>query len=333
MKILTATNMYPTEKMPQFGIFVREQVESIRALGHEVDVCFVNARDGRVRHKAYLLGIPRYRKMLEAKPYDVVHAHYVFSGMIARFQRSTPLVLTHHGPELLHSWQGPVCRLTRGWADRTIVVAPWMVPVLGLTDVDVIPCGVDLSLFQPVDRLEARRRLGLDPAKRYILFAGNTWDSRKRFPLVREAASIVTSRHSDVELVTVCGQPHERIPLYMFAADVFAMTSTSEGSAQVVKEAMACDLPIVATDAGDNWDVIKDVDGCYRTGPDPAEIADRLAAAISPPRRTTGRARAERFGMDSIARRVVGVYERAVHESASRHSTAATRRPLEEQGR
>src|SRR3974390_34029 len=113
MRILTVTNMYPTEQSPQFGIFVQEQVDSIRARGHEVDVLFVNAREGRLRHKAYLLGAPRLWRTVAGRQYDIIHAHYVFSGIIARFQRSAPLVLTHHGPELLHPWQGPVCKLTR----------------------------------------------------------------------------------------------------------------------------------------------------------------------------------------------------------------------------
>src|SRR5581483_3828780 len=105
--------MYPTETSPQFGIFVQEQVNSIRALGHDVDVMFVNAREGRLRHKSYVLGFPQLWRTLAKNRYDLIHAHYVFSGMVARAQRSTPLVLTHHGPELLHPWQGPVCRWTR----------------------------------------------------------------------------------------------------------------------------------------------------------------------------------------------------------------------------
>ncbi|HEV3311086.1 MAG TPA: glycosyltransferase family 4 protein [Chloroflexota bacterium] len=314
MRILAVTNMFPTEKSPQFGIFVDEQANSIRALGHDVDILFFNAREGRLRHKAYVLGFPRLWRTLARNRYDVIHAHYVFSGMIARAQRSAPLVLTHHGPELLDPWQGPICRITRSWADHTIVVAPWMVPELGLSDVHVVPCGVDFALFKPVERQEARTSLGLDTEKRYVLFAGNTWDSRKRFPLVEEAVRILKRDAADVELLTVCGQPHDRIPMFMNAADVFAMASTSEGSAQVVKEAMACNLPVVATDAGDNWDLIAGTEGCFRTGADPSEIAARLADAISPPRRTDGRTNVERFSLDAIARSVVAVYEKAVME-------------------
>jgi glycosyltransferase involved in cell wall biosynthesis len=314
MRILTVTNMYPTEQSPQFGIFVQEQVNSVKALGHDVDVFFINGREGRLRHKAYALGFPRLWKVLAEQKYDVIHAHYVFSGIVARAQRSAPLVLTHHGPELLDPWQGPVCRWTRRWADRTIVVAPWMVPVLGLDDVDVIPCGVDLSLFEPIERGQARAELGLDPEKRYVLFAGNSWDKRKRYEVVQAAVEIARAKAPDIELLTVCGQPHDRVPYYMFGADVLAMASTSEGSAQVVKEAMACNLPVVATDAGDNWDVIRGTDGCFETTADPADMAAKLLAAVSPPRRTDGRARVDRFGLDAIAQQVVSVYEKVISE-------------------
>lgn len=316
MRILTVTNMYPTERSPQFGIFVEEQVNSIRALGHDVDVLFVNAREGRLRHKAYVLGFPRLWQVLSKNRYDVIHAHYVFSGVIARAQRSTPLVLTHHGPEFMHPWQGPLCRLTKRWPDELIVVASWMLPILSMPRVHLIPCGVDFSLFRPMDRQEARTKLGLDPSKRYVLFAGNSWDRRKRFDLVQAARRMVSARQPDVELLEVCGQPHHLIPLYMNAADVFAMVSTSEGSAQVVKEAMACNLPIVATDAGDNWEVIDGTAGCHRTGADPAEIAARLEGALSPPRRTDGRSKVERFSMESTARAVVTVYEQALRSSS-----------------
>ena len=197
-----------------------------------------------------------------------------------------------------------------------------MVPELGAPSAHVIPCGVNLNLFRPLPQADARAALGLPLDRRYVLFAGNYLNPRKRFHLVQDAVHRLRSRQPDVELLTVARQPHEIIPLYMNAADVFAMTSTDEGSAQVVKESMACGLPVVATDAGDNWDVIDGTPGCYRVGPDPAEIAVRLEEAITPPRRTDGPARITRFGLERVAREVLAVYEqaRAAHRTASRPS-------------
>ncbi|HCG00712.1 MAG TPA: hypothetical protein DEV93_09230 [Chloroflexi bacterium] len=312
MRVLVVTNMYPTGTNPQFGIFVKEQVESIRALGVDVDVLFVNAKEGKFRHKGYVLGFPHLWQMLRRERYDVVHAHYIFAALIARMQWQAPLVVTHHGPELRFRFQGPLCRATKRMADRIIVVADWMVPELRAPEAHVIPCGVSFDLFRPRPKEEAREALGLRPDRRYVLFAGNYLNARKRFYLVEEAMRLLQQHHSDIELLTVARQPHDIIPLYMNAADVFAMTSTDEGSAMVVKESMACNLPVVATDAGDNWDVLADTEGCYRVSADPEEIANRLEAAITPPRRTEGRARVTRFGLEAVAHEVVSVYEQAI---------------------
>lgn len=309
MRILIVTNMYPTPANPQFGIFVKEQVESLRALDLDVDVLFTNAKEGRFRHKGYMLGFPRLWNTLVHQRYDVIHAHYVYSGIIARAQWQAPLVVTHHGPELYDRWEGPLCRGTRRFADGIIVVADWMVPMLGAPTAHVVPCGVNPDLFRPMPQAEARRALGLPLDRRYVLFAGNYLSPRKRFHLVEEAMAILRARHADIDLLKVARQPHERIPLYMNAADVFAMVSTAEGSAQVVKEAMFCGLPVVATDAGDNWDVIGDTPGCYRVKPRPADIADRLEAALTPPRRTDGPLRVTRFSLATVAAEVAAVYE------------------------
>lgn len=317
MKILTITNMFPTEEYPDFGTFVFDQVRSIERLGHEVDVLFMNPKDRPFRYKAYPLGFPRLWRTLSAKRYDVIHAHYVYSGIVGRAQRSTPLVLTHHGCEIVDSMQGPLCRLTRSWADETIVVAPWMIPVLGLGKAHVIPCGIDLVLFTPMDRSEARVRLGLRSDRKYAMFAGRTSDPVKRFDLLQEAVERARKTDPEIELLVVAGEPHERMPLYMSAADVFVLSSETEGSPQVVKEAMACNLPIVATEAGDAWTVIESTRGCYKSGSDPQEIASCILEATSPTLRTEGRGRVEGLGIDSIARRVEQVYEAAISKRAT----------------
>jgi len=311
MRVLTVTNMYPTVANPQFGIFVKEQVQSIRALGHDVDVLFVNGREGRLRHKGYALGVPNLWRQMRRSEYDVVHAHYVLTGLVARCQWGTPLVLTHHGIEVQDGFQGSLCRWSRSFPDELIVVAQWMRDALGTPRAHVIPCGVDLSLFHPMPRAEARQVLGLDPGRRYVLFAGEWWRPEKRFHLVEAAVERLQRRHPDVELLKVDREAHWRVPLYMNAVDALTLVSTCEGSPMVVKEAVACGLPVIATDAGDAWDVIDQIEGCYRVQPEVGEIAARLEDALSPPRRIDGSIAAQNFSMDAIARDVVSVYQRA----------------------
>ncbi len=315
--------MYPTGANPQFGIFVKEQVQSIRALGHDVDVLFVNGRDGRLRRKGYALGVPQLWRHLRRSEYDVVHAHYVFTGLVARCQWGTPLVLTHHGIEVQDGLQGKLCRWSRRFPDELIVVAQWMRDALDTPQAHVIPCGVDLSLFHPMPQAEARQVLGLHPSRRYVLFAGEWWRPEKRFHLVEAAVERLQRRHPDIELLKVDREAHWRVPLYMNAVDALALVSTCEGSPMVVKEAVACGLPVIATDAGDAWDVIDQIVGCYRVQPEVGEIAARLEEALSPPRRTDGSIAALGFSMDTIARDVVSVYQRAYCNNHSNQRASA----------
>jgi len=106
MRVLVVTNMYPTPEMPFFGTFVNEQVEYLRKQGVEVDVFFVNGNKSALN---YLWAFPRLWARLLTRRYDLNHAHYVFSGIIARAQLLYPVVLTHHGSQVFQGWQAPVC--------------------------------------------------------------------------------------------------------------------------------------------------------------------------------------------------------------------------------
>ena len=164
IRVLVLTNMYPTATEPHFGCFVKDQVDDLRRLGVDVSVL---AFDGRSRKHRYLTTAPRLRQALRHDRYDIVHAHYGLSGAVAALQLATPVVTTFHGSDASVPWQRRlswlVARLT-----QPIAVAPMVAANLGVPDAPVIPCAVDLDLFPPIDRAEARRALGLanrsDPA-------------------------------------------------------------------------------------------------------------------------------------------------------------------------
>jgi glycosyltransferase involved in cell wall biosynthesis len=299
--------MYPTPEMPAFGTFVHDQVEALRRAGVEIDVLYINGRQSRWN---YIRGFLRYWRQLRRGRYDLVHAHYVLTGIIARVQWGKRVVLTHHGVEALGypRWQARLCKVMTPLCDAAIHVSEEVRRTLRDADGWVIPCGVDLDAFVPLPRDEARAQLGLPPSKRLILWAGEPWRPEKQFHLVERALPLVQRELPDAELVLLTNQPHHRVPVYMSACDALVLTSRYEGSPMVVKEAMACNLPVVSVPVGDVPEVIGGVPGCLLTAPDPADIAAKLIAVLREPRRTDGRARIDHLRHDRVAERVLGVY-------------------------
>jgi glycosyltransferase involved in cell wall biosynthesis len=155
----------------------------------------------------------------------------------------------------------------------------------------------------------SREQLGLPKDKKLVLFAGDYLKRLKRFDIVNEAIDHLKADGTDVELVLAYKQPYEKVPLYMNACDVLVLPSEREGSPQVVKEAMACNLPVVASDVGDVKDVISGVENCFICTRDAMDIADKISKILFHPYRTNGREATRRYELSAIAKRIIGVYE------------------------
>jgi len=311
MKILAVTNMYPTPERPAFGTFVESQVDSLRREGIEVDVLFV---DGRAHTRNYLWGFPRLWLRLLTNRYDLIHAHYVFSGVIARAQFLCPVVLTHHGVEVLRGWQSILSRLITPLVDGVIVRSQEMKQRLNCSRAVVIPAGVDFDLFKPMSQMECRRSLGLPEDQKLILWAGEHFRAEKRFDIAKEAVDRLRKRILDAELVLVTGKPHSTVPLYMNACDALLLVSDAEGSPNVVKEAMACNMPIVTVAVGDVADVIGDTDGCYMCSQEPEDVVQKLEMALRRGRRTEGRERIRSLDIGLVSRRITELYQRLIEQ-------------------
>lgn len=298
--------MYPTPQCPANGVFIQQQVESLRRCGIKVDVLHVDVKKSKWLYPWSL--VPLQQAVLN-QSYDLVHAHYVFAGVVARSQFRVPLILTHHGDETFHGWQAPLCWTISRFVDKTIVVSEQIKAVIGLDTAEVIPCGVDFDVFKPLPQVQARKQLGLPSHRKLVLFAGDVSKSLKRVDLVQRAVEILQAKRVPVDLVIAHNQPYERIPLYMNACDVLMLPSEREGSPQVVKEAMACNLPVISTVVGDVPEVLGGVEGCYLCERTVDDIVSKLNLVLMKPQRTCGREATQRYELEFIAQRIIKVYE------------------------
>lgn len=304
--------MWPTPAAPQFGVFVERQVEALRRAGVSVDVLFVNGRESKIN---YARGVRELRRRLRLKRYDLVHATYVFSGVIARAQVHHPIVVTHTGIEALQSWQAPLCWFVSRVVDEVVVRSEEMKRRIGLPRATVIPSGIDLDVFRPQSQAEARARLGLSTEGRIVLFVGEP-RPEKRLDIVEGAVARLRADGSDVELVTVCGKPQAEVPLFLNAADVLVLPSENEGSPGAVKEAMACNVPVIATDVGDVAERVAHTDGCYLAERSAEDFAEKMRLVFERGGRTRGRDAVAELAWPRVTEKLLEVYERAARPRA-----------------
>jgi glycosyltransferase involved in cell wall biosynthesis len=316
MKVLIVTAMWPTPHNPAFGSFVRTQVECLKNAGVDVEVM---ALEGRFRKLIYLKGALHLRRRIGG--FDLVHAHYGYVGVVARTQWRVPVILTYHGSDLLGGinehgkrtllgrMEAALSWVTGNLVDAVIVQSTQMARRFQRPHVYVIPHEVDLEMFQPTSREEARHALGLCLKKKYLLFAANPDVPIKRFPLAKAVAENLHRLDPSVELLVVYKEPQPRLALYMSACDALVFPSFQEGSPNIVKQAMACNLPIAATDVGDVRDLIGDTDGCYICPPTVESFSGALVEILRSSPRTKGREQMQHLSGSGVARRLIGVYE------------------------
>jgi hypothetical protein len=188
----------------------------------------------------------------------------------------------------------------------------------GVKHVYIAPHEVDLDLFQPVARAEACRALGLDPAKKHLLFAANPQIPVKNFPFAKAVADQLLLRDPALEFVVVYQEPQARLALYMNACDALIFPSFQEGSPNIVKQAMACNLPIVATPVGDVREMIGRTPGCFVCERDVSPFVTSLSEVLRNCQRTQGREHIRHFALPIVARRIIQVYEETLARRGSR---------------
>jgi teichuronic acid biosynthesis glycosyltransferase TuaC len=324
LRVLTVSGIYPTEERPHSGTFIKSQVDSLVEAGLEVEVLHPAHGPTLLRYVSAAVSV--FRKTLTGS-FDVVHGHYGLWCLAARMQWTTPVVASFLGSDLLgdptetggdtrkSALVAHVSRWLARRVDAVIVKSEQMRMLMPAGNVFVIPNGVDFSLFYPLSRAQARAALGLDPDRYYVLFANNPALPVKDFPLAQMAIERLRARGVAVELVVANGVAHAAIPLYINASNALLLTSKHEGSPNVVKEAMACNIPVVSTDVGDVAQVIGRTAGCAVCPRDPDALAVALNRALLYPTPTTGRADIAHLEQSVVAQHVIAAYIYALRQS------------------
>ena len=279
---------------------IKNQGESLKDQGIDLDYYTIKGKG----IFGYLKNIIPLKKILRKNSYDIVHAHYLFSALVASLAGVKPIAVSLMGSDVKSkkylifliklfykiSWSG------------LIVKSEDMKSTINIKNVYLLPNGVDLNQFKPIDKYTALKKTGWNPLKKHILFSANPGRKEKNFRLAKNAYDMLTN--PDIELHCLKDIPYKTTNFYYNASDVIILTSKWEGSPNVIKEAMACNCPIVSTDVGDVKWLVGDTLGCLITSFDPKDIAVKIKKSLEFSEnigRTNGKDRIIELGLDSIS--------------------------------
>lgn len=303
---------YATHVLP----FVAEQFASLKDAGCEAELFLLQGNYWK-QWKALR------RKIREFKP-DVIHAHYGLSCLLTNMAtRRVPVVSTYHGSDInlpkVRSFSKMAMRLS-AW---NIFVSKRNMALAGVVEgkkASLVPCGINIPLpwndlqKQKVEQLTLNQWVEgvLQGEKKHVLFAGAFDNAVKDPELAKQAMQELTKERVNAELVELKGYTRDQVNALMYNCDAFLMTSKTEGSPQVIKEALACGCPIVSVDVGDVKERLEGVEGCYVVeSRKPMDIAEALRKAIAFEGKTNGREKIVNTGLSNelVAKRIIEIYE------------------------
>jgi len=326
LNVLHVVGGFPTPGRPHFQMFIKTQVDSLIAAGINCDVMVLQGQGPR----KYIFGRRQVRQTAGIKKYDLIHAHYSYCGW-ACLSLNRPLVTSFLGSDLyghpkpdgsFPRWMKQLhillARHVAKHSTQCIVKSQAMLNDLD-RDAHVVPNGVDCRLFKaipPEDRSTQRVDLGLKEDTRYILFAGDPKLPRKRYSLARDSVAEANRlTQSPLELLPLHGQTHETVIRHMQACDMLILTSSLEGSPNVVKEAMATNLPVVAVQVGDTRERLDGVSGCRVTSDDhPETIGAAIAEVFRRNEPCQSRDAVISLDMPRVAEKIKWIYETALRK-------------------
>jgi teichuronic acid biosynthesis glycosyltransferase TuaC len=333
-RVLAITNIYPSPERPWLGTFVEQQVKGLLSIGVEASVLFFD-RKSEGPFIYYRMARRIHEAIARFDP-QLIHVMYggVMADKITDLRVSKPVVVTFHGSDVLGEnlsgiWRKLISRhgVRCSWsaarkAQGIVVVARHLERALP-ADVDrrkvrVIPCGIDPDQFKPMNQETCRRQLGWNSGNFHVLFPANTGDPVKRPWLAQAAVQALQEHGVNAELHLLSGVPYAEVPLWINASDVLILTSLHEGSPTVVKEALACNVPVVSVKVGDVAERIAGLEGCHLAAAEPGELARKLLVVANQKTRINAGPALSALSIRKVAERLKAFYSEVLDEAVSR---------------
>lgn len=292
-------------------VFVTEQATSLEKQGLKISFFYIKGKGIRAYYKS--IGLLK-KEIANVKP-DMLHAHYGLSGFVANLQTKLPVITTYHGSDINEKLLRIISYFSLIKSNFNILVSQKLfdkIKSIPKKKISVIPCGIDLNKIYPITKNLAREKLGLSLDEKIVLFASDFSIPVKNSLLAIKAVDIVGQ---NLLLTELKDKTRDEVNLLLNACDILLLTSINEGSPQVIKEAMACNCPIVSTNVGDICDIFGSTKGCYICSYDPEDVAEKIKTALEFARtngRTNGLQRIIELQLDNdnIAKRVLEVYKK-----------------------
>ncbi len=286
--------------------FIADQVKAIEKTNEQIHFHYFFIKGKGLN--GYLINLKYLKQLLKNQPIDVIHAHFSLSGLLANLQRKIPVIVTFHGSDINLTLHRYISGFVQLLSFSTIFVGKKLQrKALFARKSYIVPCGVDFEIFKPISQLESRNAFGLNPNRFYILFSSSFINPVKNYALLKDALELLND--STIEVIELKGYSRKQVAWLMNAANVCVMTSFNEGSPQFIKEAMACNCPIISTDVGDVNEVLNNTEGNYLCTYDKSDLAKKIMEVKKHNNRTLGRDNIGYLDNEIIAKKIVKVYQ------------------------
>jgi len=297
---------------------IKSQGESLKKEGVDIDFFTIKSKG----FKGYFKGISTLKNYIKKEEYSIIHAHYGLSAIVAFFAKNKEkMVVSFMGDDLVgaNDYNGRVTTISRfvivlnkffarHFFHYNIVKSKEMLNVLSLSNSMVISNGVNYKRFYEIDKIDARKYFDEGVDVKRVLFCSNPGRPEKNYKLAKEAVDLLEDKN--IELKYLNGIEQDKLVYHYNAADCLLLTSFHEGSPNVVKEAMACNIPIVSTNVGDVNEVIGNTEGCYVTSFESKDVAHKLKRALAFNKRTKGRENIRHLEESVVAQKIINIYNK-----------------------